>query len=1049
MSTSLTAEHDCGCENCNCRFIAQQKGLGCYILSLDIELPSFFPCNHLGQSPSRLESRKCLRNRNWIISDLLERLSSFLLSLKSITRASQDSGHGNVLLDLVFTKEPSPSQMDELEQVLAKAKYRFSIATPAEIQQARSGRRYMTPSVDAAHNSRDDDLVEVAVHASPSELAQSSFLIEGMTCSSCVSGIETILKSVAGVDPASVVVTLFPPRATVDHNPSAVAAAELVLKIQDMGFDASVLTSAPKNQDSVQTETVELELGGMTCSACVAAIEDYLKKQRGVVSVKISLLTSSGVFEINTAFLGVRDLIELIEGIGYEAQIARKRPGDRVLLQSNREQESYLHDLLVSLAFVIPTFLVSMVFMMAFPDSAANKWLMQEVVDGLSYGDISLFLFATPVQFWLGRRFYVGAWKSLVYLRTANMDVLVVLGTTVAYGFSIYSLGRNVASQRVISPQFFETSVFLIFFILMGKYLECYAKGQTSSAIEQLFSLTPDTATLVTMKDADPPTVEAEREIPVELLQVGDLVKVNRGGRFPCDGVVFEGVSYVDESMLTGESSPVYKTAGNKVYGGTISQTGTIVLKVVKIGAETTLARIIRLVQDAQASRAPIQEFADRISSVFVPVVLALALATLVVWLILLARDASGLPPLQTPLLFSVEHAIAVLVIACPCALGLATPTAVMVASGVAAKLGILIKGGGAALELSNQIQTIIFDKTGTLTVGKPSVTDSSLATSLVSETEFWKVVSSVESYSDHPLARAVCAFAKEHFASLEQLDGSLERLNATAVQETGGKGMAALLQIQATQYRVFVGNEQWMNENHCYVGKDKQALLDRWKQTGKSIVMVGAMSLPHGQQGMILGMIAVADQVRPEAASVVAQLMSRGVQVWMLTGDHDSTARAVASQLGIFPTHVISQVLPEEKYQKVRQLQTSAGGKVAMVGDGINDSVALAQADVGIAIGAGSEVAIEAAQVVLVKSQLGDVLTLLDLSRTAFSRIKLNFAWALGYNALGIPLAAGVFSRWGLALDPWMAGLAMAFSSVSVVCSSLLLKTYTPPPLE
>jgi P-type Cu+ transporter len=543
-----------------------------------------------------------------------------------------------------------------------------------------------------------------------------------------------------------------------------------------------------------------------------------------------------------------------------------------------------------------------------------------------------------------------------------------------------------------------------------------------------------------------------EKEISIDLLQVGDLVKVNRGGRFPCDGLVFEGSSYVDESMLTGEANPVYKTKASVVYGGTVSQSASMIVKVVKTGGDTTISRIVALVQEAQASRAPIQEYADKISSIFVPVVLVIAVITFLVWILLFSFglvSPSSIPKLSTPMLFSIEHAISVLVIACPCALGLATPTAVMVSSGIAARLGILLKGGGAAIEMAQKVTTVVFDKTGTLTMGKPQVAESKVDTSHgLTELNFWSLLLMAESNSDHPLAKAICVFAKEYQSHHELVRNTDFKLSNP--RETAGKGLSADVESESFRAQIFVGNEFWLNQNGITLDESMKPYLDRWKSTGISL-LVDTNTIP---ESFCFGIVGIADQIRPEAPEVIASLQKSGIDVWMLTGDHEETARAVASQLGIRQDHILAQVLPEEKFKKIKdlQMQTTSqgrGGKVAMVGDGINDSVALAQAHVGIAIGAGSEIAIEAAQVVLVKSNLRDVLILFDLSRKTISRIKLNFAWALGYNLLGIPLAAGVFFYWGLVLFPWMAGLAMAFSSVSVVSSSLLLKFYRPPKMN
>lgn len=687
--------------------------------------------------------------------------------------------------------------------------------------------------------------------------------------------------------------------------------------------------------------------------------------------------------------------------------------------------------------------------MMLFPNSQANHWLMLDVVPGVSKSDILLLFLSTPVQFWLGYRFYRGAFKSLFYLRSANMDVLIALGTSVSWFFSLYSILRNALFSKRLAEQFFETSVFLIFFILMGKYLESYAKGETSSAIKHLMNLTPTTTTLVTLDENE--KIFNEREIDIELLQIGDLVKVNRGARFPCDGLVFEGSGHVDESMLTGESNPVHKSKSSPVTGGTVSLSGIFIMKVVKVGEETTLARIIALVSNAQASRASIQELADRISSVFVPTVLIIAIITFFVWMCLFrfgVVEGSSLPLLSSPLLFSIEHAIAVLVIACPCALGLATPTAVMVACGVAAGLGILIKGGGEALEMASKVDTVVFDKTGTLTMGKPTVSESKVVSGLgFNSIMFWKIVLLVDSNSDHPLAKCVCAYSKAYISKSTLIEED-HLLAVRDIQEIGGKGMSGFLECASGNYHIFVGNEAWLCENDCALPHHLASILENWKLRGNSVVLVGLVKqgdISRTTEGFVLGMIGISDQIRIEAQSVVENLQAAGLDVWMLTGDHEVPAKAVASSIGIRNDRVIFQVLPEEKYKKIKSLQRT--GIVCMVGDGLNDAASLAQAHIGISIGAGgSEVAIEAAQVVLVKSNLWDVVILFDLSRKAFNRIKLNFLWALGYNLLGIPLAAGVFFKFGLGLNPSLASLAMALSSVSVVCSSLLLKLYKLP---
>ncbi|KAJ3258725.1 serine/threonine protein kinase Ran1 [Boothiomyces macroporosus] len=894
-------------------------------------------------------------------------------------------------------------------------------------------------------NSQPD--LEIVVHNQESEYHRSTFVIGGMSCTSCVASIEANLKAIPGIDESTLSVTLLPPQAVVTHDIRTLSTVDIIHKIEEMGFEGALKSSVDLKSEIPNNATLTARIGieGMTCSSCVNSIESFLKEQGGILNATV---------EYDSTQIGIRDILNLIDEVGFSAKLLLEDSfaGD----EENKELLSYLKDTKLALLFVIPAFLISMVFMMVLPGNhPINRLLMKDLVPGLSLEDVIMLLLSTPVQLWLGRRFYYGAWKSIFFLKTANMDVLVALGTTISYLFSIYSLALNITFGRHLVQQFFETSIFLIFFILLGKSLEVFAKGKTTDAIKHLLTLTPNTALLVVPSEKDPSNTVSEQTIDITLVQVGDILKVLPGGRFPTDGLIFHGNSYVDESMLTGESLPIYKTKGATVFAGTVNQSNVILIKVVKTGSETTLSRIINLVQEAQSSRAPIQVYADKISAVFVPAVLVVSALTWLIWMSAFEFGfvpISALPVGRSVLLFATEHAISVLVIACPCALGLATPTAVMVGSGVAATLGILIKGGGAALELSYSIKTIVFDKTGTLTMGSPQVTDSQcfelIQYSINSEFNFWKLLAALESNSDHPLGKAICSHFRSHFDNQQSND----EFTLSEISEKSGRGLTATVKCEAGEYNIYVGNEKWIQTNKCDSNSEQyKSMIDRWKLTGKSIVMVGMKSsaipsVTGPVEGSVIGIIGIADQIRPEAPSAIAALQKRGLDVWMLTGDHDTTARAVASQLGIPPNHIISEVLPEEKYQKVKELQLTSSGKVAMVGDGINDSVALAQADIGIAIGTGSDIAIEAAQVILVKANLLDVLTLLDLSKRTFNRIKLNFGWAFGFNIIGIPLAGGAFYYWGLSLSPMFAGLAMALSSVSVITSSLLLRFYHPP---
>ena len=913
--------------------------------------------------------------------------------------------------------------------------------------------------------------------------AKASFILSGLTCASCVASLEHVLQSTHGIGPVSV--TLLPQKAVVSFNPYYQSVDTIASIIDVAGFDVlSSSSESDKGKKADQQATVsqiELIIDGMTCAACVMSIENALHNQQGVRSATVNLLTRKAVISYDVSKTGLRDLIKFIDDIGFEASFSTE-----VLSQNNQAEAQILHrhfkEVIAALFFAIPAFFISMVVMMMLPsDNVLRRYLMQEVWPGLSLDELIMALIATPVQFVLGARFYIGSWKSVMRLHSANMDVLVALGTTIAYLFSVYALAFNICSGEHIVDQFFETSIFLIFFILFGKYLEAFAKGKTSEAISHLVSLAPSSATLVELENGDVNRIIKTEEIQLALVQVGDVLRVAAGARFPCDGVILSGISYVDESMLTGESIPVCKGVGDSIMGGTINKSAIILMKVMSVGADTTLARIIKMVEDAQSNKAPVQAYADKISSVFVPTVMGIALVTFIAWYSLFSFGvfpSSWIPERKSAILFSAEFAISVLVIACPCSLGLATPTAVMVGTGLAAKYGILVKGGGAALELSHKIKAIAFDKTGTLTYGKPTVSDfhltnvpKKLKSVIKTPEDFWSLVWRLESSSDHPLAVAVCDYIKSEMNESVRNHESMRGYTVEEVNEIAGKGLVGVLRNASKPklpaFRVFCGNKKFLVESGCMHEEDDSILnaIERWQMFGQSVVLVGVspvvdvvdakeVSLPSTSSaatgssfGHILGAIAVSDQIRNESADVIDALEKRGIAVWMITGDNDLTARSIAQKLRIKPTQVISQVLPSEKSAQINRIQAQVRsngkqGNVAMVGDGINDSVALAQADVGIAIGAGSDIAIEAAQVVLVKSDLRDVLILAELSKKTFNRVKLNFVWALAYNVLGIPIAAGLFyPMFHVALAPWIAGLAMAMSSVSVIASSLALR--------
>ena len=606
--------------------------------------------------------------------------------------------------------DPAMVQPDQITQTIKNLGYECQAPVPER----------ETVSVDFG----DSDTVlllqrpDTVIPIDTSDILKTTFSVQGMTCTSCVGSIERILKTLPGVDPTRTTVTLIPPRATVLHNKSLASVESLKNSIIDMGFEAELLNSTRVDDisQSEKAQVLNIKVGGMTCSSCTNAITKHLENVIGVQKVSINLITGIANIEYIPNKIGPRDIMAIIEEIGYESNFFNAESEDD---SESSEERSYRQDALIGFVFALPAFLISMIFMMLFPLSGPNLWLMDNIVPGLPRADLILFVLATPVQFWLGLRFYRGAWKSLRYLKAANMDTLVALGTSCAYFYSIYAVTMNMLDQASSRPQYFETSIFLIFFILTGKYLEVIAKGRTSSAIKALQKMTPEKVSLVVI-DTKTMQVLSESMIDLNLIQVGDVVRVRPGDRIPCDGIVLGGDSYVDESMLTGESNPVHKINASSVVGGTVNKTGLLIIKILKTGNDTTLARIIQLVQDAQSFKAPIQDFADRISAIFVPCVLLTAVATFICWIVLLQYGVipiTVLPTGTTILSFAMEHAVAVLVIACPCALGLATPTAVMVGSGVAAKLGILIRGGGAALEAASKLGIVAFDKTGTLTV--------------------------------------------------------------------------------------------------------------------------------------------------------------------------------------------------------------------------------------------------------------------------------------------------------------------------------------------
>ena len=723
---------------------------------------------------------------------------------------------------------------------------------------------------------------------------------------------------------------------------------------------------------------ITLDISGMHCASCASIIDRKLKKKEGVESSNVNFSTEKATVVFDDLKLNTNELIEVVKSVGYGAKL-------NIGKQNNNEQkikeeiENIRFAFLFSLLFAIPAFVFGMMF----------EWLGIEV----KYMEILLFVLATPVQFIVGWTFYEGAWYALKN-KSANMDTLIVIGTTSAYILSVYNI-----FFKPMSAQYFEVSAILITFVVLGKYLEAIAKGKTSDAIKKLMNLSPKEAFVI--RDGN------EVKISVDEVILGDIIVVKPGEKVPVDGIIISGASSIDESMITGESIPVEKNTGSEVIGGTINKHGSFQFKATKIGENTTLSSIIKLIEDAQGSKAPIQRFADTVSLYFVPVIILIAAITFLVWYFLLNQTIS----------FAVLLAVSVLVIACPCALGLATPTAIMVGTGIGAKSGILIKGG-EALETAHKIEYVVFDKTGTITNGKPIVTNIVNYSSL-SENMFLQIAASIEKNSEHPLAESIVKKSQEN---------KLKLFNVKNFKAEPGFGVTA--EILNVKYNF--GNEKLIQKIGIELDKLRKDEISKLEEEGKTVMILAS-------EKEILGIIAVADTIKDTSKEAVEKLQKMGIEVYMITGDNLRTANAIAKKVGI--KNVFAHVLPEEKANYVKQLQKK--GKVAMVGDGINDAPALATADIGIAMGNGTDVAMESGKIVLMKNDLRDVSRAIKLSRITMSKIKQNMFWALAYNVIGIPIAAGIlYYQTGWLLSPIIAGAAMALSSVSVISNSLLLKT-------
>ncbi|NXO41350.1 ATP7A ATPase, partial [Locustella ochotensis] len=921
--------------------------------------------------------------------------------------------------------------------------------------------------------------------------------VTGMTCASCVANIERNLRREDGIH--SILVALMAGKAEVRYNPAVIHPAAIAELIRDLGFGATVMENCEEG-DGI----LELVVRGMTCASCVHKIESTLMKTNGVLYCSVALATNKAHIKYDPEVVGPRDVIQVIQDLGFTTSLVKK---DRSASHLDHKQEirQWKRSFVVSLVFCIPV-MGLMIYMMMMDSQVSDAHahhnmssermeaphssmvLEYQLLPGLSVMNFLSFLFCVPVQVFGGWHFYIQASRALRH-NTANMDVLVVLATSIAFLYSFVILLVAMAERAKVNPvTFFDTPPMLFVFISLGRWLEHVAKGKTSEALARLISLQATEATIVTLGPDN--VLLSEEQVDVELVQRGDIVKVVPGGKFPVDGRVIEGHSMVDESLITGEAMPVTKKPGNTVIAGSINQNGSLLISATHVGADTTLSQIVKLVEEAQTSKAPIQQFADKLSGYFVPFIVAVSVVTLFAWIVIGFVDFEiveryflgynkSISAAEVIIRFAFQASITVLCIACPCSLGLATPTAVMVGTGVGAQNGILIKGG-EPLEMAHKVKVVVFDKTGTITHGTPEVTQVKfLVEGNLPRHKMLAIVGTAESSSEHPLGAAITKYCKKELKSetlgtctdfqvvpgcgisckvtnIEALlyrknrmveENNVKNVTLVKIEENADESVQPALIIDAEppttvtsqKYSVLIGNREWMTRNGLLVRSEVDKAMMEHERRGRTAVLAAV-------DGVLCGLIAIADTVKPEAELAVYTLKSMGLEVVLMTGDNSKTARSIASQVGI--TKVFAEVLPSHKVAKVKQLQDE-GKRVAMVGDGINDSPALAMANVGIAIGTGTDVAIEAADVVLIKDDLMDVVASIDLSRKTVKRIRINFVFALIYNLIGVPIAAGVFLPIGLVLQPWMGSAAMAASSVSVVLSSLLLKMYQKPSSE
>jgi len=861
-----------------------------------------------------------------------------------------------------------------------KGKTYYFCATSCKEKFEQSPEKY----IDAATDQHTAQAVQETAHDAPKGGAQRVDLpIKGMSCASCAVNIQKGLSQMEGVADANV--NFATEKATVTIDTGRVTAGDLVKTIKDLGYEARV-------------ERITVPIRGMSCASCVEKVQTALNHVPGVLKASVNFATEKATVEYVPGKVSMKDLAKAVQAAGYEL-LEVEEGGDLVERErAAREAEfrTLKHKFLTGVSLLIPLFLlvfwdkIGLSQILAFSKQA--NFLMQ-------------FIIQTPIQFWIGWQFYRGAWAALKH-KTSDMNTLIAVGTSAAYLYSVIAtfFPTFFAAQGLAAHVYFDTAGAIIVLILLGRLLEARAKGQTSEAIKKLIGLQPKQAVVV--------REGKEMEIPVEDVQIGDVIIVRPGEKIPVDGVVVEGYSSVDESMVTGESIPVEKQGGDEVIGATINKTGTFKFRTTKIGKDTVLAQIIRMVEEAQGSKPPIARMVDVIASYFVPVVIGIAIVTFIIWYVF------GPEPALT---YAVLNFVAVMIIACPCALGLATPTSIMVGMGKGAENGVLIRTG-EALETAHTLNAVVLDKTGTITKGEPSVTDIVEADGYRGD-EILRLAASAERGSEHPLGEAILQRAKADGLSLEQ---------PTDFNAIPGHGIEATIGGR----KVLLGNMKLMKERMVSIDK-MRGKVTALSRGGKTPMFVAVDGRPAG-------IIAVADTLKQDSKAAIDALHQLGLEVVMLTGDNKRTADAIAKQIGV--DRVLAEVLPEVKAHEVKKLQAE-GKKVGMVGDGINDAPALAQADVGIAIGTGTDIAMESADITLISGDLKGVVTAIALSKATIRNVKQNLFWAFAYNTILIPVAAGIlFPFFGILLSPIFAAAAMGLSSITVVSNALRLRRFKPP---